>query len=178
MRILNKGKICLAEKCTSPAIKKEMCNIHYKRMTRWGTFEKKRKRNICEIGECERIVSSFGMCASHSARRRRGKIVDGPIKNQSLPIRGLLPDSVTEKAIYFLRSKLGSPFYVGSTSHPGERLSQHRKNFNDKTLEMVIVRCCPLGNEVYWESKLLVDLIEAGVPLRNTVAPIMRSPNS
>lgn len=178
MRVLNKGKICLAEGCNSPAVKKEMCNIHYKRMTRWGTFEMKRKRNICEIDQCGRDAASFGICASHDARKRRGQIVDGPIKNQKLPIRGIFPDSVTEKAIYFLRPKLGSPFYVGSTSHPGERLSQHRKNFKDKTLEMVIVRCCPLGDEVYWESKLLVDLIDAGISLRNTVAPILRSQNS
>lgn len=92
----------------------------------------------------------------------RGKAGTTPVRDR---IRGQLP-AKSEIAIYYLRSG-EVPFYVGSTAHPSKRLSAHIDAFGEDT-EMAIVRCCPEDQVVYWESKLLVDMVEAGCVLLNT----------
>lgn len=112
----------------------------------------------------------------HIKYETEGRYIDEPlvpkIASKIFGVVGQRP-SAGEKAIYFLRNEEGKPYYVGSTSQPAQRWNQHRKT--GRTGELVIVRCCPTGKEVYWESKLLVELTEMGFELENLITPASRN---
>lgn len=105
--------------------------------------------------------------------RVNGKNIPSPLipidQTKYFDIRGQQP-IIGEKAVYFLRNEQGA-YYVGSTSGPKVRMNQHRTV--GRTGEMVIVRCCPEYEVVYWESKLIVDLTEQGFLLENVIAPCL-----
>lgn len=91
-----------------------------------------------------------------------------PMSNKSFDnlIRGPRPKA-GEKAIYFLRNSDGVAFYVGMTKNPKNRLSEHRLVFQNPNIQMAIVKVVPEFEAAYWESKLLTDFIEAGLPIVN-----------
>lgn len=94
-----------------------------------------------------------------------------PLRNNLAVVLGPIPQE-GEKAIYYLRHSDGKPYYVGSTDQPTKRLNSHKFRQDNKDIEMVIVRLCVAGNEIYWESKLLVELIDAGFDIINQTAPV------
>lgn len=106
--------------------------------------------------------------------RRNDKLVESNLepKQQLVKIVGPFPVK-GEKAVYYLRTEDGLPFYAGSTSRPNRRMIEHRKNYG-KHIEMVILKCCRIEETVYWESKLIVDLTELGYSLNNLSAPIYK----
>lgn len=97
----------------------------------------------------------------------RGRAGSTPLQDKvsgPLPVEG-------ERAIYYLY-KEGKPFYVGSSKLPVRRLNKHNKAFDTRDIYMRILRCVPENQSAYWESKLLVDMIELGYDMPyNTEAP-------
>lgn len=128
--------------------------------------------------ECDNPVEALGYCHTHYMRdhslkntsRSTRVSLSAPIERKiSNIVVGSLPGD-NEKAIYYLRRADQVPFYAGSTVSPCKRLVRHRKDFGYDDVEMVVLRLCSIGEEVYWESKLIVDLTEIGYNLENTVA--------
>lgn len=65
-------KICSVDGCEKKVLAKGLCQEHYYRMKRYGTFEPfpKRKRGICSIEGCGRPHYGRGWCAMHWAKWR------------------------------------------------------------------------------------------------------------
>lgn len=125
----------------------------------------------CEVEGCLKKSYAHKMCIAHYGRRRRGADLTAPMRPKAVPIFGVRPKE-NEKCIYYLRRSDGIPFYVGSTADPEHRLIIHRCSRKDSSVEMVILRCCPNREEVYWEAKTLVEFIEAGYELENSIVPV------
>ncbi len=74
---INKGRVCSARGCTSPAFCKTYCTKHYMRFSKTGDPLKTPsnrphgQRNICKIKDCNGIVEGWGWCRKHYKKWRK-----------------------------------------------------------------------------------------------------------
>lgn len=63
--------ICTVDGCEKPlgGHRRTYCEMHYYRIRRGGTLEKRRVRKVCR--ECGQPAASFGLCQTHYMRQRR-----------------------------------------------------------------------------------------------------------
>lgn len=164
---------CSVEDCLKDNFAKGFCQMHYARVWRHNDLRTlpETRPQTCRVDGCDRKKRSNGYCHMHGERlRKTGDLgPSGPVKS-IIKIKGQNPSS-NEAAIYFLRNNEGVPFYVGSTMDPKERATGHRKVFGEG-FEMIITRCVPLSETVYWEAKTLVEMVEAGFELENSCVPV------
>ena len=63
-------RICIAEDCERFGRTRGLCDMHYQRNVRSGTY------STCLVSECEDGIVSAGMCEKHYRRELRARIPD------------------------------------------------------------------------------------------------------
>lgn len=169
--------ICSVDWCEKPVKAKGWCAMHWARDMKGQDMDAPPAKLVnagmkCTVEGCTRRAQTKQLCGMHYQRTLKSGYT-GRWDAHFQRVKGPKP-SKGEKDIYFLRlTDNNIPFYVGSTTLPTQRIRRHRENLSKEIweLEMVVVRVCPIGEEVYWESKLIVDLVESGLDITNLNAP-------
>jgi hypothetical protein len=93
------GEFCIVPGCLVKAGKLSMCNVHYMRQRRTGSFDLAARSTVCSVDGCDRVVTSKGRCQLHYNRHRRTGDVGPP--QPILPMRtwaGCLVDGCSNLA--------------------------------------------------------------------------------
>lgn len=65
----NRDKTCKAPDCVSPVLAKDMCNLHYHRFAKHGSFDLPvKEKKICAIYSCGKEVRCSFLCEVHYKR--------------------------------------------------------------------------------------------------------------
>lgn len=142
-----------------------------------GRIKRRTQNKVCRAPFCPNKSDGGKFCTTHRKWLKSGKDLNIVAKYYApeTDYRGPEP-KVGEKAIYVLRGEDSIVFYVGSSDTPRTRLRNHRLSFGNQ-IQMIVLRCVPYTEVVYWESKTLVEYIDAGHPIINCEAPVTRSKN-
>lgn len=76
------------DNCVRPSIKKELCELHYRRLLRTGelgsieTIRNQIPLEICKIEKCENKTWSKGYCNMHYKRYRKNTDLENPTANR------------------------------------------------------------------------------------------------